>query len=261
MMSAMLRFSAHLGYLFLEHPLRSRVAAAKEAGFVAIEHPAPYSIPADELRCLAEEAGLAFVQLALPVGDAANGEKGFAASPGRHREFEDCLEIGLAYAKACGARFIQVQSGLTPTGHGPSVIWDAYLTNLAAACAGAARVGIEVLIEPIGPATLENYFMSRTPLAVDAIRTLNRPNLRMLYDVFHGRCAGEDPLAVIREHSGIIGHIQIADYPGRHEPGTGSTDFAAMFAALADMSWTGFIGCEYKPSSSTAKSLAWLRAL
>ncbi len=254
----MLRFSAHLGYLFLEYPLRARPAAASRAGFAAIEHPSPYEIAAAELRHLLGEQGLSFVQLALPAGDAAKAEKGFAAWPGREREFRDSLQIGLEYAAASGARFIQVQSGTNPIGYGQERVRDTYLTNLLRACEGAAAAGREVLIEPIGPATLKDYFMCETPLALDAIRTLRCPNLKMLYDLFHGRCAGEDPAAVIREHADIIGHIQIADFPGRHEPGTGGTDFERVFAALADCEWDGFVGCEYQPSATTESGLRWL---
>lgn len=225
---------------------------------MGIEHPAPYGISAAELKKLVEQEGLSFVQLALPAGDAAKGEKGFAAWPGRHREFRESVETGLDYAGASGARFIQVQSGITPTGYGSDVIWDTYLMNLVWTCEKALRFDVEVLIEPIGPATLENYFMSRMPLAVDAIRTLKQVNLKMLYDVFHGRCAGEDPATVLREHADIIGHIQIADFPGRHEPGTGNTSFEEIFSVLLEVSWAGFVGCEYKPSSTTESCLEWL---
>lgn len=254
----MLRFSAHLGYLFLELPFEKRAAAARRAGFTAIEHPAPYGVPAAALKRLLDEEGLAFVQLALPAGDAAKGEKGFAACPGRQREFRESVEIGLDYAGAAGARFVHVQSGTTPVGHEWDLSWDTYLMNLAWTCERAERSGVQVLIEPIGPGSLENYFLSRMPLAVEAIRAVKHPHLKLLYDVFHGRCAGEDPAAVIREHAGIIGHIQIADFPGRHEPGTGTTRFEEIFSVLSEVSWPGFVGCEYKPSSTTESSLAWL---
>lgn len=256
---ARLRFCAHLGYLFREHPLPARVARAAACGFVAIEHPAPYDLPAVTLRALAREAGVEFVQLALPAGDPSRGDKGFAAWPGREAEFRASLEIGLAYAHACGARYIQVQSGRTPAGWGQDIVWETYLGNLALACERAAAAGMGVLIEPIGPATLADYFMCGTALAVRAIRTLRSPNLGMLYDAFHGRCADEDPAAVMREHGDIIGHIQIADFPGRHEPGTGTTDFQALFSTLSELSWPGFVGCEYHPSAATEASLSWLR--
>ncbi len=253
------QFSAHLGYLFGEHPFPGRIAAARQAGFAAIEHPGPYAIPAAVLRSWLEQEGLSFVQLALPAGDARKGEKGFAASPGRTREFRDSVEVGLDYARTARARFIHVQSGIHPVGYEPELVWDTYLTHLSWACEKAAQADVGVLIEPIGPATLPHYFMSRMPQAVLAIRTLQCPNLRMLYDVFHGRSAGEDPAAVIREHARIIGHIQIADFPGRHEPGTGSTDFEEIFSTVHELSWNGFVGCEYHPSTSTERSLGWLR--
>ena len=250
------RFSAHLGYMFTEHPLRDRFAAARRAGFPAVEHPSPYAIPAAELCALLDAEGLAFVQFALPAG-AGKGEKGFAAIPGREAEFLASVDAGLDYAAEAGAQFVQLQSGVIPPGADTSRLWDTYVGNLRAATAQAAERGLTVLIEPIGAATIAGYFMDRSDLALRALDEAGAPNARLLFDVFHSTVAGVDPVGFVRAHAGRIGHLHIADHPGRHQPGTGTIDFSALFAAVGQVGYAGFIGCEYIPDGSTEGSLGW----
>jgi hydroxypyruvate isomerase len=253
-------FSAHLGYLFDELPLAERFAAARRAGFGAVEHPAPYAMPATTMRRHLDEQTLRLVQIALPAGDAARGEKGMAALPGREAEFGETLEVGIAYAMAAGADFIQVQSGLVPADVPGEQLWATYLANLARATERAAQVGLGVLIEPIGPGTLEGYFMGTSALALRAWQAVKAPNLGLLFDVFHEANAGGDPIRFVAEHIDAILHLHIADWPGRHQPGTGQLDFPRLFRTLAEVGYIGAIGCEYKPRGSTAESLGWLRA-
>lgn len=249
------RFSAHLGYMFAERPLAGRFAAARAAGFAAVEHPAPYGMPADEMRQLLARTGLRFIQLALPAGRP--GEKGFAALAGREAEFCASMQTGLAYAQAVGAPFVQVQSGLIAEGADRARMWQTYLGNLDKGCRMAEEAGLGVLIEPIGAATIADYFMDRPALAVEALQTVKRPNLRILFDAFHAAVAAIDPGEFIARNAGSIGHIHIADHPGRHEPGTGTLDFAALFAAAEKAGYEGWFGCEYKPSGTTEASLGW----
>ncbi len=253
----MLRFSAHLGYLFTELPLAERFAAARRAGFTAVEHPGPYALPAPALRALLQETGLEFVQFALPAGDVAKGEKGFAALPGREAEFRDSVHVGLDYAETIGARFIQVQSGLVPPGADHGALWATYVANLAVAAEAAARRSIDVLIEPIGAGTLADYFMDRSDLALRALEEVGQPNLRLLFDVFHSSNAGIEPAGFISEHVSKIGHLHIADFPGRNQPGTGTIDFPALFRTIEQSGYQGLIGCEYKPTGRTEASLGW----
>ncbi len=256
----MLKFSAHLGYMFNELPFPDRFAAARRAGFMAVEHPDPYSLSADRLHSLLQAEGLTFIQFAFPAGNP--GEKGCAALPGREREFQASVETGLDYAQAVGARFVQLQSGLIPTGAGPGFterMWATYTANLALAAQMAVRHGITLLIEPIGAATIAGYFMDRSELALRALQEAGQPNLRILFDVFHSTVAGVDPIGFILDHAPQIGHLHIADHPGRHQPGTGTIDFPAVFAAIEQSSFTGHIGCEYKPSGRTEDSLDWFQ--
>ena len=253
----MLRFSAHLGYLFTELPLRARFAAARAAGFDAVEHPDPYEIVPAELKRILDGEGLEFIQFATPPGDRARGEKGIAALPGREAEFRSTLDTGLGYAVAAGARFLQVQSGVIPPGADMAALWATYLANISLAGTRAAEAGIGILIEPIGPATLAGYFMDRSDLALRALAAVANPNVRLLFDVFHSANADVPPVPFIAAHAAKIGHLHIADHPGRHEPGTGTLDFTALFATIEATGFTGAIGCEYKPTGETLQGLGW----
>jgi hydroxypyruvate isomerase len=253
----MLRFSAHLGYLFTELPLRGRFAAARAAGFDAVEHPDPYEVPADELRRILAGEGLAFVQFAAPPGDRARGEKGIAPLPGREAEFRAAVATGLEYAVRVGAPFLQIQSGVIPPGADEADLFETYVANLRLAGRDAAARGIDLLIEPIGPATLPGYFMSRSDLALRALAAIDCANVRLLFDVFHSANAGVPPAPFIAEHAAKIGHLHMADLPGRHEPGSGTIDFAEVFAVVEASGFGGVIGCEYKPAGTTLAGLGW----
>lgn len=253
----MLQLSAHLGYLFTELPLEQRLGAAGEAGFTWIEHPNPYAIPARQLRKLCLQNDLGFVQLALPSGDPNRGEKGLACLPDRRAEFERSIDTGLSYARMIGARFIHVMAGVTPSGYRSEELWENYVSNIQLACREAARRAIDVLIEPIGPATLPDYYLSDPYEALRAIKDVGASNLFMLFDAFHAATAGIDPVDFIREHNAHIRHVHIADHPGRHEPGTGSIQFGALFAELSACSYRGAIGLEYVPMTNTLEGLGW----
>lgn len=253
----MLRLSAHLGYLFTELPLEQRLGAASEAGFTLIEHPNPYAIPARQLDKLCLQHDLNFVQLALPSGDPGRGEKGLACLPDRRAAFERSIDTGLSYARAVGARFIHVMAGVTPPDPRPEELWEHYIDSLQLACRAAAQTPIGVLIEPIGPATLPGYYLSDPYDALRAIKDVGASNLFMLFDAFHAVCAGVEPVNFVREHKAHIRHVHIADHPGRHEPGTGSIPFGALFEELFAGGYDGAIGLEYIPKTSTVEGLGW----
>lgn len=252
--------SAHLGYLFTELPLEQRFAAAREAGFSHVEHPAPYALPAERLKQLCADNGLHFVQLALPAGDASRGEKGIACLPGRRAEFEQSLDVGLAYARTVGADFVHVMSGITPKGDPSERLHATYVENLRMVCRAATLVGIDVLIEPIGPGTLPNYYMSDPHEALRVIDEVGQSNLFMLFDAFHAAMADIDPTAFVRQHNACIRHVHVADLPGRHEPGTGTIDFAALFRELSACRYGGAVGLEYVPNADTVNGLHWREA-
>lgn len=251
-------FSAHLGYLYGDRPFRERLFAAKEAGFRAAEHPNPYSVPAADLAAWIAESGLSFAQIALPSGDAARGEKGMAALPGREDEFRQSLDVGIAYASRIGCRAVHAMAGIRPAGVAEADLMATYVANMRAAADAARAAEMTLLIEPIGAATIADYFMSDAQAAVEAIGLIERDNVRLLFDVFHETNAGKDAAAFLRAHGGLIHHVHIADHPGRHEPGSGRIDFTEIYDALNTTGYRGFVGCEYVPAGSTEAGLTWL---
>lgn len=256
----MLRFSAHLGYLFTDRPLEARPAAAAAAGFTGIEHPGPYALPARRLAALLADQGLSFVQLAIPSGDAGKGEKGLAALPGREREFRDGLERALDYAEAVGCGLVHAMSGITPAGTSFAAAWDVYLANLYHAAERCGRRGMQLVIEPITVATVPGYLMSDPGLALRAMDAVKSPHLAMLFDAYHATLLGIDATSFVAGHLGRIAHLHVADHPGRHEPGTGVIDYPRFFETLEAAGYAGFIGCEYVPRSTTEAGLGWLHA-
>lgn len=254
------RFSAHIGYLFTELALADRLMAAARAGFVAVEHPAPMQIEASRMRRLLVDAGLGFAQMGLAAGDASRGEKGLAALPEARQRFRDATQAGLDYAAEIGCRQVHPMSGVLPAGSSLDVLWPVYLENMGFVADEAAKRDLTVLIEPIGPGTLPDYALARTRSALDAIAGLGRGNVKLLFDVFHGANEGIDPADFIASHGDVIAHIHFADRPGRHEPGTGELDYAAIRQALARADYSGLLGCEYVPSGHTAEGLHWMKS-
>lgn len=254
------RLSADVGFLFTEWPLADRFAAAARAGFRAVEHPNPFAIPAPDLARTLSDHGLTFVQTSFPAGDPARGEKGFAALPDRASAFRESVDPTLDYAEAVGCRLVHAMAGVRPAGVAQDVLWETYLDSIAYAADAAARRGISILIEPVGPGSIADYVIDRPALAVSGIRTLGRPNVKLLMDVFHCVSLAQDPVSLIREHAALIAHVQIADHPGRHEPGLGTIAFGPVFEAPDAVSYRGFIGCEYHPTARTEDSFGWRKA-
>jgi hydroxypyruvate isomerase len=253
------RFSAHLGYLFSERPLQERFGAAKQAGFAGVEHPNPYSVPAAEMRRWLDDLGLPFVQMGMPSGDPAKGEKGFAALPERIEPFRSDVHRALDYAEGIGCRMVHAMAGVCPARTSRDRLWPTYVENIVYAAEAAAGRSVTILLEPIGAASVADYFLNDPALGVRALEEVARSNVRLLFDVFHTVNDGADPVAFIRRHGASIAHVHIADHPGRHEPLTGTIDFAAAYAALDGQGYGGFIGCEYIPAGRTDEGLSWLR--
>ena len=251
------RYSAHLGYMFTEYPLEDRFAAARAAGFDFVEHPGTYALRAARVAELCQENNLSFVQMALPSGNPAHGEKGIACLPGREDDFRTSVETGLAYARQIGSRYVHVMSGLRPNGVPAPDVWSTYIGNLRYACDAAAAEGLPVLIEPIGFATIADYFIDHPGIALRAIDDVASANLSMLFDAFHATNAGVDPVEFVRKHHDRISHVHIADHPGRHEPGTGNLDFKTFFDELDRAAYPGAIGLEYVPAGDTLAGLGW----
>jgi 2-dehydrotetronate isomerase len=253
-----LPLSAHIGYLFTELPLEERIAAARKAGFDAIEHPQPFAIPADRMVAYLKAEGLTFSQMAAATGNASRGEKGLTALLGREADFRQALEQSLDYAEAIGCPFVHPMAGVPAEGLDPERVWEVYLRNLEHTAERCATRGIKVLVEAISTAAVPGYFMSTMDLALRAADIIGRDRIHFLIDTFHARATGFDAEAFIAENMARIGHVHIADHPGRHEPGTGSVDFMRLLAALKVSGYEGAIGFEYIPRTNTDTGLGWL---
>lgn len=244
------RLSAHLGYLYGELPLAQRLAAAARDGFTAVEHPGPYQIAAPLMRARLADLGLTFVQITSGMGRL--GEKGLACLPGRQAEFRDGFLRALDYAVAVGCPFVHPMAGVVQGSWLDAA--ETYRDNLGWALAQSDGAGLRLLIEAIAS---PGYFIGTLDHAVQVQDVFaGRPAL--LLDSHHAAALGIDPAAWIAAHAPRIGHVHIADHPGRHEPGTGGIDFDALLMALARAGYGGAIGFEYIPSSTTPDSTRFL---
>jgi len=256
----MVGYSAHLGYLFTELPLSERVAAAARHGFEAIEHPAPYAVPAPEMAGWLKAAGVRYTQFGLRSGDAAKGEKGLGIFPGRRDEFRRSVGEALDYAETVGATMVHAMAGVLPRAERTRDHWDCYVENLAFAAAEAQPRGITMIVEAMSPGAVPDYFIATPDQAAEAITEAGADNLGLLLDVFHTVSSGLDFEQQIATHAARLAHVHIADYPGRHEPGSGTIDFARVDRALQAAGYDGLLGCEYTPAGSTEAGLGWLAA-
>ncbi|MBV5330165.1 MAG: TIM barrel protein [Chlorobium sp.] len=253
----MVRLCAHLGYQFTEFDPLSRFEQASRAGFRAVEWPAIYAFSAQQLRDTIDQCGLEWVQVTLPVGNAQNGEKGLAALPGRESEFSDGLFRAIDYAMVLGARWIHPMAGVVPSWDDP-VVQNTYLNNIRLAISAAEENGLGTLIEVIGEGEVPGYAMSSYTRARRLFEEIGFDSLRLILDAYHAQILTGDASLVAAQWAGKIGHVQIADVPGRHEPGTGDIDFEVFFNVLEDMGYQGWVGCEYRPQNGTISGLKYL---
>lgn len=251
------RLSAHIGYLFTELPFSQRASAASAAGFTAIEHPQPFAIPATEMMLDLKRHDLVFSQVAAAVGDAAKGEKGLAALPGREADFREGFDQALDYALAVDCPLIHPMAGVPDDAH-LNAAKETYLRNIDYAVEKTMRLPLKVLIEPISHSAVPGYALSAVEEAVTVQDIFGPGNVCILVDTFHAAANGFDLPPWISGNSYRIGHVHVADHPGRHEPGTGKIDFEPILAALSEEGYDGAIGFEYIPSTTTAESLGFL---
>jgi hydroxypyruvate isomerase len=251
-------YSAHIGYLFTEKPMAERIASATRCGFKAIEHPAPYAVPAAEMAGWLRSAGAQYVQLGLYSGDASKGEKGLGIFPDRRGEFRESVAEALDYAETVGASMVHAMAGILPSARRAQHHWDCYVENLAFAAAEARTRGIKVIVEAMSPAAVPDYFIATPDDAARAIAEAGEENIGLLLDVFHTVSVGLNVQQEIAKHAALLAHVHIADFPGRHEPGSATVDFDETELALQKANYDGFLGCEYSPIGSTEAGLGWL---
>ena len=257
----MIRFAANISLLFTEVEFPQRFAAAARAGFLGVEFQFPYAFAKELLKKELLTSGLTPVLHNLPAGDWAAGERGIACHPDRVAEFEAGVGQALEYATTLGCAQLNCLAGRLPAGVERQRAVDTLVRNLRFAAPRLADEGIRLLIEPVNTWDVERFLVSRSDQALEIIDAAACGNLFLQYDVYHMFRMEEQVTAAIDAALPRIGHIQIADHPGRHEPGTGEIDFRSLFRRLSARGYPGWIGCEYLPAGTTEAGLGWRREL
>jgi hydroxypyruvate isomerase len=251
------KFAANLTLLFTEVPFLDRFAAARAAGFDAVECQFPYDYNRTEIRRRLDDNGLRMVLHNLHAGDWQAGERGLACDPRLHRRFRDSVKEALDYASLLDVPQLHCLAGVVPAGMDLGRVRESYLYNLEYAANMCRPRGIRLLIEPINTIDIPGYFLSRTEQALDIIAACGSDNVFLQSDIYHMHSMAEDVPAMLRRALPHIRHVQLADAPGRHEPGTGEIDYALLFAHLEELGYDGWIGCEYRPLAGTLAGLHW----
>jgi hydroxypyruvate isomerase len=251
------RFCANLSMLYTEHGFLDRFAAARRDGFEAVEYLFPYDFAKDDLAEALDRNGLRQILHNLPAGDWARGERGIACLPDRVGEFQDGVGRGIDYARALGCTQVNCLAGLVPQGRDDDEIRKTLTDNLRFAAKRLAEAGIRLLVEPVNSRDIPGFYLDRVEKAVSVIDAVGSPNLFLQYDLYHQQRLGGELLATYQRLKSRIAHIQLADNPGRNEPGTGEINFPFLFDALDREGYEGWIGCEYKPRTATSAGLGW----
>ncbi|HET6921551.1 MAG TPA: hydroxypyruvate isomerase [Anaeromyxobacteraceae bacterium] len=252
------RFAANLSMLFGEVDFLDRFEAAARAGFRGVEAQFPYDWPAEAIAERLRRHRLELVLHNLPAGDWAGGERGIACHPGREVEFREGVERALRYAAALGCRQVNCLAGIAPAGVAPGAVRRTLVANLRLAAARLGEAGLRLNVEAVNSRDVPGFWLDGSAQAAGIVEEVGAPNLFLQLDAYHARAMGEDLAAAVERFLPRIGHVQIADHPGRHEPGTGQTDLAAFLGMLDRRGYAGWVGCEYRPLGRTEAGLGWL---
>jgi hydroxypyruvate isomerase len=251
------RLCANLGFLFPELPFLDRFAAAARAGFAGVEYAAPYDYPVRELRTRLDDLGLEQVLINSPAGDAAKGERGLASLPGRTQDFRDSIKLALDYAQALGCRMVHVTAGNPPADAARDTAAAVYAVNLAWAAEAALAAGVLPVIEPLNPRDAPGYFLATQEQGAAIVAAIGRDKLGLQFDIYHCQTAQGGIATRLAALMPVIAHMQLADAPGRHEPGTGEIGWEFLLPHIDALGYRGWIGCEYRPLGDTVAGLAW----
>lgn len=254
------RLAANISLLFPEVPFMERFAAAARAGFRCVEYQFPYAFgDAAEVASRARDAGVEVVLHNLPAGDAAKGDRGIACQPARVAEFREGVERAIEYAQAAGCPRLNALAGIAPADAAPELAFETLVENLRYAAGKLAAAGLTLLTEPANRRTIPDFFLNSSRRAIEAIDAAGAPNLMLQYDIFHMQIVEGDLAKTIERLLPRIGHMQLADVPDRHEPGTGEINFEFLLAHIDRLGYAGWIGCEYIPQGDTREGLQWAR--
>jgi hydroxypyruvate isomerase len=256
------RFAANLSMLFTEVPLLDRFERAARAGFHSVELQFPYEAPAAALRERLVANRLTMVLHNLPAGDWSKGDRGLAANPERIAEFRAGVPKAIEYATTLGVPRLNCLAGIPPAGADEALVRQTFVDNVRFAAKELKAAGLTLLLEPINNYDVPGFWLNRTDKAVGVLDEVasdgKTDNAFVQYDIYHAQRYEGELAATLTKYLSRIGHIQVADNPGRNEPGTGEINYPFLFQHLDRIGYTGWVGCEYKPASGTEAGLAWL---
>jgi len=253
------KFAANLTMLFNEIPFLDRFEAAADAGFKGVEYLFPYAFDAGALADRLDRHQVTQVLHNLPAGDWDKGERGIACIPGRAGEFQDGVGRAIDYARQLGCKQLNCLAGIAPAGADPERVRQTFVDNLRFASARLKEAGIRLLIEPVNTHDIPGFWLNRTEQAIAIIDEAGSDNLFLQYDIYHAQRMEGELGNTIGKHLARIAHIQVADNPGRNEPGTGEINYPWLFGHIDRLGYEGWIGCEYKPAAGTRAGLGWIQ--
>jgi len=256
-MPCVTRLAANLSLLFPQIDFPDRFGAAARAGFRGVEYQFPYAWPKEQVAERARAAGVEVVLHNIPAGDAAKGDRGIACLPERVTEFRDGVERAIEYARAARCPQLNCLAGVAPAGVAPELLFETLVENVRFAAGRLKAAGLALMLEPINTRTVPGFYLATTRQALAVLDAAGADNAFLQYDLFHMQIMEGDLANTIQELLPRIGHLQLADVPGRHEPGTGEINFAFLLPYLDRIGYAGWIGCEYNPLGDTSEGLAW----
>lgn len=251
------RFCANLSFLFNEVDFLQRFENAAKAGFKGVEYPFPEEYSAEQLAGLLAKHHLEQVLVNLPQGKT--GERGLACLPGREAEFQDSVGRTVALAKALNCTRVNCLAGIMPADHPARRIRQTLVKNLRFAADAFQQAGIRLLVESLNGTDAPGFYLQNTATAFQVINEVNHPNLFFQYDIYHMQVSEGNLTKTIRDNLPRIAHMQLGDVPGRHEPGTGEINFPNLLRFIDEAGYEGWMGCEYKPATSTEAGLGWMK--
>jgi hydroxypyruvate isomerase len=253
-----IRYCANISILFPDKPFLDRFALAAAAGFSHVEFWFPYEYPVDRLRAELQSHGLRLVLFNLSPGDFAAGDRGLLCDPARRDDFRRALDSALGIARELECSRINVMVGLRRADLPREEQRECIVENLRRAAPQAREAGVILLIEALNHGDMPHWFLTTSSEAWTILRDVGEPNVKFEFDFYHLQLTEGNLTQNFLAHLGEIGHVQIADVPGRHQPGSGEINYPFILQVIANSGYRGFVGLEYKPSGSTEESLAWL---